>query len=122
MIGLTPKQNACLREINTYVGKHGVAPTFEELQTRLGLGSKSEVHRLMTALQERGAIRRIPGRARAVEVVAVRTLSVDELTRLSTPQLLDLLAHVCGILGHRLGAAKVRETLDRIGARLAGVR
>lgn len=47
----------------------GVPPSFDEMKTALELTSKSGIHRLITALEERGFIRRLPNRARAVEVV-----------------------------------------------------
>lgn len=126
MTGLTPKQAECLDAIQSYDAEFGYFPTCEDLRERLGLSSKSGVHRLLGALEERHYIRRLRHRARAIEVVrkgaAVDPPTSAELNRFGTPELLTLLAHVCGILGHRLGAAKVRETLDRVGARLAGSR
>lgn len=124
MIGLTPAQAKCKAIIETSLAEKGVAPSFQEMQDGLGVASKSRVYELINALEERGHIRRIHNRARALEIVgkpAPRCPPTPaELNRFSTPELLDLLAHVCGILGHRLGPAKIRETLDRIGARLAG--
>lgn len=66
---LTPKQHELLRFINNRLSNGGVSPSFEEMKEALGLHSKSGVHRLVTALVERGFIRRLPNRARALEVL-----------------------------------------------------
>jgi len=66
---LTKKQHDLLLYLNSYLGKEGVSPSFEEMKEALGLRSKSGIHRLITALEERGFIRRLPHRARAVEVL-----------------------------------------------------
>ena len=66
---LTKKQQQLLTFIDQRVSESGVSPSFEEMKEALGLKSKSGVHRLITALEERGFIRRLPHRARALEVV-----------------------------------------------------
>lgn len=66
---LTRKQHELLLFIHRHVGKHGVSPSFDEMKDALGLKSKSGIHRLITGLEERGFIRRLAHRARAVEVV-----------------------------------------------------
>jgi repressor LexA len=66
---LTRKQNELLRYIHDHLGQSGVSPSFEEMKDALDLKSKSGVHRLISALEERGFIRRLPNRARALEVV-----------------------------------------------------
>ncbi len=66
---LTPKQHQLLRFIQQRLAESGVAPSFEEMKEALGLRSKSGIHRLITALEERGFIRRLPNRARAVELL-----------------------------------------------------
>jgi len=68
---LTRKQHELLRYINERLKESGVPPSFDEMKDALGLRSKSGVHRLITALEERGFIRRLPNRARALEVVKV---------------------------------------------------
>ncbi len=65
---LTKKQNQLLLFISQQIGKDGVSPSFDEMKDALGLKSKSGVHRLVTALEERGFIRRFPNRARALEI------------------------------------------------------
>ncbi len=66
---LTKKQLELLRFINQRVQRDGVAPSFDEMKEALSLRSKSGIHRLITALEERGFIRRLAHRARAIEIV-----------------------------------------------------
>ena len=66
---LTRKQNQLLLFIQDRLEESGVSPSFEEMKDALGLKSKSGVHRLITALEERGFIRRLPHRARALEIL-----------------------------------------------------
>jgi len=66
---LTRKQHELLRFIQTRLDETGISPSFEEMKDALDLKSKSGVHRLISALEERGFIRRLPNRARALEVL-----------------------------------------------------
>jgi repressor LexA len=66
---LTRKQLELLLYINARLKEEGVPPSFEEMKVALDLQSKSGVHRLIIALEERGFIRRMPNRARALEVL-----------------------------------------------------
>ncbi len=66
---LTRKQYELLRFINERLKESGVPPSFDEMKDALDLRSKSGIHRLITALEERGFIRRLPNRARAIEVI-----------------------------------------------------
>jgi repressor LexA len=66
---LTRKQNELLHFINKRLTDAGVSPSFDEMKEALGLKSKSGIHRLITGLEERGFIRRLPHRARALEVL-----------------------------------------------------
>lgn len=66
---LTRKQHQLLTYIQRRLRTDGVSPSFEEMKDALGLRSKSGIHRLITALVERGFIRRLPHRARALEVL-----------------------------------------------------
>jgi repressor LexA len=70
---LTRKQYELLVFINRRLSDGGVSPSFEEMKEALGLKSKSGIHRLISGLEERGFIRRLPHRARALEVVRPRT-------------------------------------------------
>lgn len=65
---LTPKQKELLMFIHERVKETGVPPSFDEMKEALDLRSKSGIHRLITALEERGFIRRLPHRARALEI------------------------------------------------------
>lgn len=66
---LTRKQHELIRFIQVRLEESGVSPSFEEMKEALDLKSKSGVHRLISALEERGFIRRLPNRARALEVL-----------------------------------------------------
>ena len=66
---LTRKQHELLTYIHDKLAETGVSPSFEEMKDALDLKSKSGVHRLISALEERGFLRRLPNRARALEVV-----------------------------------------------------
>ena len=66
---LTAKQKELLLYIHERIKETGVSPSFDEMKEALDLASKSGIHRLITALEERGFLRRLPHRARALEVV-----------------------------------------------------
>ena len=66
---LTQKQHALLMFIHQRLSEDGVSPSFEEMKDALELKSKSGIHRLITALEERGFLRRLPHKARALEVL-----------------------------------------------------
>jgi len=66
---LTRKQLDLLNYINKHLNKDGIPPSFDEMKEALDLRSKSGIHRLITALEERGFIRRLAHRARAIEIV-----------------------------------------------------
>lgn len=66
---LTAKQHELIRFIQQRLEETGISPSFEEMKEALDLKSKSGVHRLISALEERGFLRRLPNRARALEVV-----------------------------------------------------
>ena len=85
---LTKKQHELLCYISDHLGKSGVSPSFEEMKEALDLKSKSGVHRLISALEERGFIRRLPNRARALEVLKTPEagLSGGNVVRLKTPE------------------------------------
>ncbi|HEU0067312.1 MAG TPA: transcriptional repressor LexA [Sphingomonas sp.] len=92
---LTRKQHELVCFINDRLAETGVSPSFEEMKDALDLKSKSGVHRLISALEERQFIRRLPNRARALEVlrmpdrpVAVENKTADtrELRQLPTPK------------------------------------
>ncbi len=75
---LTEKQHALLVFINQRLTDTGISPSFDEMKDALGLASKSGIHRLITALEERGFIRRLAHRARALEVVKLPDATIPE--------------------------------------------
>ncbi len=83
---LTAKQKELLVFIDTRLRETGVPPSFEEMKEALALQSKSGVHRLIMALEERGFIRRLPHRARAIEVIKVPDAMTDGGQRRGTLQ------------------------------------
>jgi repressor LexA len=74
---LTRKQYELLRFINERLKEAGVPPSFDEMKDALDLRSKSGIHRLITALEERGFIRRLANRARAIEVIKLPELGAN---------------------------------------------
>ena len=77
---LTRKQHELLVFIDRHLKATGFSPSFEEMKEALDLRSKSGIHRLITALEERGFIRRLAHRARAIEIVKLpQTLEGDGL-------------------------------------------
>ena len=78
---LTKKQSELLRFIHERLQDAGVPPSFDEMKEALDLRSKSGIHRLIMALEERGFIRRLPNRARAIEV-----LRLPESATVSAPR------------------------------------
>lgn len=66
---LTKKQRELLLFIHRTMKKEGVPPSYEEMKVALGLHSKSGIHRLVKALEERGFLKRLPNRARAIEII-----------------------------------------------------
>ena len=76
---LTKKQHQLLVFIRERMTADGIAPSFDEMKEALKLKSKSGIHRLITALEERGFLRRLPHRARALEVVKLPDNATDRL-------------------------------------------
>src|SRR5690242_1250594 len=81
---LTRKQRELLQFIQERLADTGISPSFDEMKDALGLKSKSGVHRLITGLEERGFIKRLPHRARALDVVRLpedQTAKAAQATR-----------------------------------------
>ena len=77
---LTIKQKNLLLFINKKLRSSGVSPSYEEMKDSLNLKSKSGIHRLISALQERGFIRKLPHKARALEVIKLpETASANDI-------------------------------------------
>src|SRR4051794_32890811 len=93
---LTRKQSELLLFINKRLNDGGVSPSFDEMKEALRLKSKSGIHRLITGLEERGFLRRLPHRARALQV-----LKLPETAAMPAPNVTPMLA--------RAGMAEARE-------------
>ena len=86
---LTKKQLDLLEFIQKRVQRDGVPPSFDEMKEALDLRSKSGIHRLITALEERGFIRRLAHRARALEIIKLPEAMGGEATSGFTPRVID---------------------------------
>jgi repressor LexA len=86
---LTKKQLDLLNFIHKRVQRDGVPPSFDEMKDALDLRSKSGIHRLITALEERGFIRRLAHRARALEIVKLPESMGGTATHGFTPKVID---------------------------------
>ncbi|GAW34827.1 LexA repressor [Roseovarius sp. A-2] len=86
---LTKKQLDLLKFIHKRVQRDGVPPSFDEMKEALDLRSKSGIHRLITALEERGFIRRLAHRARALEIVKLPESLGGEATHRFTPRVIE---------------------------------
>ena len=86
---LTKKQRELLLFINQRLTATGVSPSFDEMKDALNLKSKSGIHRLVSGLEERGFIRRLPHRARALEVVKLPEESAAGAGERARPLLAD---------------------------------
>ncbi len=90
---LTRKQSELLAYIQDRLKESGVSPSFEEMKDALALKSKSGVHRLISALEERGFIRRLPNRARALEVLRMPETQGSVAARPQAPVMPPLAAN-----------------------------
>src|SRR5437868_11996506 len=91
---LTAKQRELLLFIDNRLKASGVSPSFDEMREALELKSKSGVHRLISALEERRFIRRLPNRARALEVIRMpETASPTIASALATKAVLPTAAN-----------------------------
>lgn len=94
---LTKKQHELLLFIHNRLKKEGVPPSYEEMKNALGLHSKSGIHRLVNALEERGFLKRLPNRARAIEILRLP----DALTPGARPRDANVLTGKFGNAGLR---------------------
>ena len=78
---LTRKQSELLTYLSDHMQQHNVPPSFDEMRDALGLASKSGVHRLVSGLEERGYIRRLANRARAIEILKPVTAAAGGVVR-----------------------------------------
>jgi repressor LexA len=82
---LTPKQKELLLYIHERLQETGVPPSYDEMKEALDLRSKSGIHRLITALEERGFIRRLPHRARALEIIKLPDVAMAHRRSAASP-------------------------------------
>ena len=121
---LTAKQHELLLFIHKRLGETGVSPSFEEMKDALDLKSKSGVHRLIGALEERQFLRRLPNRARALEVMrlpgeaapagrgaAVADISAARARRAQAPGLVDAPSTAVPLVG-RIAAGLPIEAIE----------
>lgn len=119
---LTRKQHELLMFIHERIKETGVSPSFDEMKEALDLASKSGIHRLITALEERGFLRRLPHRARALEVVKLpqqaTTAAPPKGRGAFRPQLVDTGEAIPNPQAQASAANDVRElpVLGRIAA------
>jgi len=86
---LTKKQKNLLLFINKKLRASGISPSYEEMKDSLNLKSKSGIHRLISALEERGFIRRLPHKARALEVIKLpETASANDIYNSFSPSII----------------------------------
>ena len=113
---LTRKQSELLLFLEERISKSGVTPSFEEMKDKVGLKSKSGIHRLISALEDRGFIKKLPFKARAIEILKLPNIKqrpLDEKTEknvVNSIQSIDSEKTVL-IIAHRLSTIK---NADRI--------
>lgn len=105
---LTPRQRDLLEFLSGYIVHNGVAPSQDEMRAALGLRSKSGANRMLKILEERGYIRRLRDRARAIEVIAepgAAATALREIARLSAIMPGDVAARINQLATAALGPA-----------------
>lgn len=111
-MGLTPRQSNLFGFIRSYKNENDVAPTYGEMAAYLDLRSKSGIARLVEGIEERGLIRRLPNKARAIEIVApVLELSphpevMAQIRRYATAQKVSVETIACEALRSWFGGAE----------------
>jgi SOS-response transcriptional repressor LexA len=114
-VGLTRKQLELFRFIEDYIATHnGIAPSFQEMVEAVGIKSKSGVFRLVNALEDRGFIRRIPNRARAMAVIESPPSPLELVLPLSDMHMgrLRLVASVYGMSKEELASLILIEGMS----------
>ena len=84
--GLTNKQQQCYDFVRDYIKGNGMPPSYDEIRDGLGLASKSQVHRYIAALVERGYVSTIPNRARSIVILPEidHVANVSQLTQIAS--------------------------------------
>lgn len=117
---LTRKQYDLLLFIHERLQDSGVSPSFDEMKEALQLRSKSGVHRLITALEERGYLRRLPHRARALEVVKLPENATPERLPTRNKRMMDIRMNEVGTRGSTVRGAAESVSLSLYGRIAAG--
>lgn len=110
---LTHRQKELLDFIRTRLAEAGVSPSFEEMKSALGLHSKSGVHRMVLALEERGFISRLPDRARAIEVISPEDRRMDHGVQKTLVDALHLARSFVNERNYPSVIAKIDDALRR---------
>ena len=90
---LTRKQRELLMFLEERISQSGVTPSFEEMKDKVGLKSKSGIHRLISALEDRGFIKKLPFKARAIEILKLPNIKqrpLDQKTEIIDNQVVEL--------------------------------
>ena len=90
---LTRKQRELLLFLEERISKSGVTPSFEEMKDKIGLKSKSGIHRLISALEDRGFIKKLPFKARAIEILKLPNIKqrpLDKKTEIMDNKIVEL--------------------------------
>lgn len=112
---LTPRQAELLRFLSSWQDEGGsVSPTFDQMAGALGLKSKSGIHRLITSLEERGFIQRLPRQARSIRVIA----GVGGTPRrpVTAKDLRELVARLCIQEGPEITIAALADSAREVAA------
>ncbi len=115
---LTRKQHELLQYINDRLAEDGICPSFDEMKDAMDLKSKSGVHRLITALEERGFIRRLKHRARALEVLKSPRDTVPSPAR--TPEPGFSASVIRGNFAAKTAESVAAQSMESIGLPLYG--
>lgn len=107
---LTKKQYQLLLLIRDRMNRDGVAPSFDEMKDSLQLKSKSGIHRLITALEERGFLRRLPHKARALEVLKLPDNAAERPSSGFAPNVIT--ANFGGMSGAAAKGSSPAETVE----------
>lgn len=113
---LTKKQRELLLFIHQKIKETGVSPSFDEMKGALDLASKSGIHRLITALEERGFLRRLPHRARAIEVLKLPESATPSAPPLGRTAFKPALVGENGVTNRDAPANDTIPVLGRIAA------
>ena len=114
---LTKKQRELLLFIHQSIKETGVSPSFDEMKEAANLASKSGIHRLITALEERGFVRRLAHRARAIEVLKLPDSATPSAPLLGRTSFKPALVNASGVSSQR----SARDTIPVLGRIAAGV-